>query len=528
MRGRSCATASLSLAFAFLPLAAFGQVRVGVEFQVNAYTSDEALARSQSAPSLASDADGDFVVAWGSQLQDGSNWGIFTRRYSSAGASLVGEFQANSFTTDEQRLPAVATDADGDFAIAWQSYQEGASYGVFTKRFTNTGGALLSGDLHVNTFTLSSQLFPVVANESNGDFVVVWQSLGQDGASNGIFGLQFTSTGSALNAPEFQVNTYTVNDQRYPSVSMDGDGDFVVVWQSYQDGSLHGIFAQRFSSSGAPIAAEFQVNVYTTNGQSHPWVAVDSDGDFVVAWESPGQDGQQLGVFARRFASGGFPVGGEFLVNSYTISTQAAPRVAIEANGDFVIAWQSLGQDGAQEGIFARAFTSLGVPVSGAFQVNTHTLSYQLAPSVAVNGPGFVIAWESSGQDDVGTGIFAQRFLDPIPLDIDGNGSTEPLTDGLLVLRFLFGFTGNTLVSQAVGEACTRCSASTIEPYLAGLGALLDVDGNVEEEPLTDGLLLLRYLFGFGGPTLINDAVGENCSRCDSVEIGGYLAGLTS
>ncbi len=37
--------------------------------------------------------------------------------------------------------------------------------------------------------------------------------------------------------PEFQVNTYTTGDQESPDVAMDGAGNFIVVWQSYgQDG----------------------------------------------------------------------------------------------------------------------------------------------------------------------------------------------------------------------------------------------------------------------------------------------------
>ena len=54
-------------------------------------------------------------------------------------------------------------------------------------------------------------------------------------------------------------------------------------------------------------------------------------------------------------------------------------------------------------------------------------------------------------------------------LDVDGNGTTEPLTDGLLVLRFLFGFTGATLTTGAVGAGCTRCDAAAIVAYLQSL-----------------------------------------------------------
>ena len=57
----------------------------------------------------------------------------------------------------------------------------------------------------------------------------------------------------------------------------------------------------------------------------------------------------------------------------------------------------------------------------------------------------------------------------PAILDIDGDGSLGALTDGLLVLRFLFGFTGSTLTAGAVGGGCTRCDAATIAAYLQSL-----------------------------------------------------------
>jgi hypothetical protein len=83
---------------------------------------------------------------------------------------------------------------------------------------------------------------------------------------------------------EFQVNTFTQGHQETPSVAASASGDFVVAWQSYQDNSLRGVFAQRFSSAGAPLGGEFQVNTFTLFNQRSPSVAADADGDFVVVW----------------------------------------------------------------------------------------------------------------------------------------------------------------------------------------------------------------------------------------------------
>ena len=111
------------------------------------------------------------------------------------------------------------------------------------------------------------------------------------------------------------------------------------------------------------------------------------------------------------------------------------------------------------------------IRLGNEFQVNTYTPNNQLFPAVAADSDGnFVVAWQSEGQDGSSNGVFAQRFAAPITLDIDGNGSTQPLTDGLLVLRFFFGFTGATLTTGAVDlGGCERCDSTTIEPYLAGL-----------------------------------------------------------
>ena len=50
--------------------------------------------------------------------------------------------------------------------------------------------------------------------------------------------------------------------------------------------------------------------------------------------------------------------------------------------------------------------------------------------------------------------------------DIDGDGTKDALTDGLLVLRHLFGFSGTTLTEGAIAGDATRSTVSEIESYL--------------------------------------------------------------
>jgi hypothetical protein len=356
----------------------------------------------------------------------------------------------------------VGSAAGGGFVVVWSSSdQDGDSDGVFGQRF-DAAGAAQAGEFLVNTYTTGSQYAPVVGVAPDGDFVVVWESDGQDGRD--IFARRFDAAGMPL-APEFQVNEHTGSFQVKPAVAVDADGDFVVAWDSlYQDGDSSSVFARRFDSAGVAQAAEFQVNSYTAGDQYDPAVAADADGDFVIAWTR--FDGGAAGVAAQRFDSGGAAQGIEFLVNTSTIGYQHRPVVVMR--GGFVVVWQSYGQDGEENGVFARSFDSAGAPQTAELQVNTHTANHQSHPAAALSGSGeLVVAWDSGvpGEFDV----VAQRFATLAVLDVDGNGTTGALTDGLLIVRFLFGLNGSVLTNAVVGPGCTRCDAASIEAYLQSL-----------------------------------------------------------
>ena len=107
--------------------------------------------------------------------------------------------------------------------------------------------------------------------------------------------------------------------------------------------------------------------------------------------------------------------------------------------------------------------------------------------------------------------------------DVDENLEAQPLTDGLLVIRHLFGFSGDSLTSGAVSGGASRDSSDTIASYLTDADSQLDIDGDGESKPLTDGLLLIRYLFGFSGDSLISGAIGDGAERDTAEEVEAYI-----
>ena len=304
------------------------------------------------------DAVGNFVIAWESNLQDGAGLGVYAQRYGADGTPLGGEFKVNTFTAGSQSNPAVALDRQGNFLIVWQSVgqDEAASFGIYAQRF-DSGGNPLGIEFKVNTFTADDQDTPDVAMNPEGRFVIVWESLGQDApGSSGIYAQRFDADGNPAGG-EFRVNTHTADSQDDPKVAMDREGNFVVVWESnLQDGSNDGVYAQRFDRNGTPLGIEFRVNTYTLGDQDTPDVVMDREGNFVIAWESTDQDGSADGVYARRYDRDGNPLGGEFRINTVTDGNQGTPALAMAPHGQWVIAWDSFGQDGDDNGVFMKLF----------------------------------------------------------------------------------------------------------------------------------------------------------------------------
>jgi hypothetical protein len=376
------------------------------ESEVNVNTAGVQQTDSKNATAM--DANGNYVVVWSSYGQDGSGWGVYARRFNAAGTPLSGEFRVNTTTAGDQRFGSVAMDGAGDFVITWSSFdQDGDGWGVYAQRY-NAAGVAVGGEFQVNTTTAGDQMRSAVAMDGVGNFVITWQSLDNTGHW-GIYAQRYTAAGVAIGG-EFLVNTSTGHHQCRPVVAMDTGGDYVISWSSFgEDGSSWGIYARRYNAAGVPQGGEFQVNTYTASSQLASAAAMDGNGDFVLTWQSWAQDGSGWGIFAQRYNAAGVALGGQFQVNTYTAGNQVNAAVAMDTQGDFIVTWQSAGQNGNVSGIFAQQYNAAGAAQGSEFQVNT-TPGNDYNASVTLDSQGqAVIVWSGNGPGDA-SGVFAQQF----------------------------------------------------------------------------------------------------------------------
>jgi hypothetical protein len=228
--------------------------KLGSEFRVNSYTTAR-----QYDGAVAADAAGSFIVAWTSDGQDGSGPGVFARRFDVSGAPLGSEFQVNASTSFWQYRASIASDPQGEFVVAWtwRDYVGGPGpirwpTRIMARRY-NSSGAPQAPEFQVGPFTLRFFPFPAsaVRSDAAGNFVVTW-----DGSPypvppptlSPVVGQRYDASG-APRGPAFPVNSSSPdNTSKAVSIGADGAGNFVVVWDNTQDGSGKGVFAQRFGA----------------------------------------------------------------------------------------------------------------------------------------------------------------------------------------------------------------------------------------------------------------------------------------
>ncbi len=256
-------------------------------------------------------------------------------------------------------------------------------------------------DIAVNTVTLGDQINPSVAALASGGFVVTWEDGGD------VYARAF----DAAAAPQavFRVNTETAGDQKLSSVASLSDGGFVVTWTSAnQDGDGDGIFGQRYDATGAAAGSEFHVNVDTHGAQRNAAVIGLAGGGFVVTWSSEGQDGSDNGVYARRYDASGTEQG-EFRVNTTTVSNQFVPSLTALKSGGFLVTWTSETPDGNDSYICARPYDADGVAQDGELSVDSEGGALASSAAGLADG-GFVVTWMATDLDGNGNGIYGQRY----------------------------------------------------------------------------------------------------------------------
>jgi hypothetical protein len=437
--------------------------------------------------------DGSWVVTWSSINQDGSGYGVYGQRFAADGSKAGGEFRINQTTANNQLEATVSELANGGFVVSWNGGNAlSAAYDIYARVFDSAGTAQ-TGEFVVNTVTAGYQFSQgweaeSVVGLSGGRFAVVWNDPnGIDGSSGGVYARVFEANGTAVNAAQQLVNTITSNVQDYGSVGALQNGGFVVSWSSNgQDGSGWGVYAQRFDANGAKVGGEVRANTWTNNDQLYSKVAGLADGGHVVAWQSYGVDGSNtLQISGQRYDSAGQAVGGEFIVNSFSLGNNDFPSIALRDDGALIVAWRD-STSGTIEQKIITAFDSV---------VMAKDLLGGAGNDSFIGSP-FGDSLTGAGGDDVLTGL--------------GGADTFAFTDvadGLdTITDFHAGLFGDKLDVSAVLSAYDGNLAGFVQLSASGGDTVFSVDADGGADNFVALAMLQNVTFT---STLLNDLMAN-------------------
>lgn len=336
---------------------------------------------TQDEPAVATSTGGNFLVAWSERHgYDGEQMGIYGRVYNASATPLAPEFEINQIWQASQWRPLIAPTPSGGFVVAWSGDWDGNSF----FRVLSATGAPLSNDVMVNQFTNDAQVDPCVAVAPNGTIFVVFVDFSSHsaiGSGLDLYGRLFNATGAPLGNEFLLTNAaFTLGDQRLPRIAVDASNHFVVVWTSESvDGAGYAIVGKRFDSAGTALGSEFVVNTATASDQVEPRVACASDGDFLVSWTDYSNGSAR--IKCRRFTSAGNAKDGETLVNDVAGTANLA-EISMNASGSDVVFAYDL-DNGTDYDVRARRFgESAGPQIFCSAKPN----SAGCTPAIGFNG----------------------------------------------------------------------------------------------------------------------------------------------
>lgn len=393
------------LLISLIPIVAFSQAN-DREKLVNTYTISY-----QREPAIARNSgNGKYIIVWTSYLQDGDGEGIFAQWLDKNDKRIGKEFQVNTNSKYDQNKPAVALNSRGNCVIVWATTKPDNDLQDIYCVVYDTKGNKIGGEILVNTTTIKSQNCPDIAMDAKGNFVITWHSWDEDGSDRGVYAQKFRYDGVKI-GPQFLVNTYTKFSQCEPSIAMSPSGNFVITWQSWgqenqaeSDSIDYGIYAQIFNADCTKNGKEIHVNTITKDDQFYPDAAMDDKGNFLIAWTSWNSLSPDYSeIAAQRFDKDGNKIGTEFIVNTTLPEYQWMPAVVLNNDGSFAVAWGSWKQDKSREGVYLQFFNSNGKKHGNEIQVNTYTESYQWEPQIVSDDYNNIItvysSWNQDGDD---------------------------------------------------------------------------------------------------------------------------------
>ena len=271
---------------------------VGGLFAVNSTSPNE-----QFNPHITALDGGNLLFTWDTQAFD-----VFQevrgRIFTSDGQALGQDFVvAPMSATDQHGLSAITSLSGGGFAVTWQrAANSGTNFEIVGQRFTS-GGAPVGAQFQANTQTTNNQYGNDVARLSDGGFVVSWTDPVPSNGGGRIVARHYDVSGNAIGG-EIVIDSKASGAYGRTTVTATANGGYVVSWTE-DDGTAaqNNVLARQMAANDLPVGPAFEMSFnspFGANNFSDGAVSL-SNGNVVFTWDGPSTNTSQ-DIYTRQYS----------------------------------------------------------------------------------------------------------------------------------------------------------------------------------------------------------------------------------
>ena len=309
--------------------------------RVNTNTSSSLCAQSD----LAIDGSRNIMVVW-QDSRDGLN--IYAQRYDPSGNSLDTNFKVNNSTgTILHNSPACAKAYDGKAVLVWSAALSGIK-NIYAQRL-DSSGILVDTSFKVNdNLQAVDHLSPKVGIDSVGNFTIAWYD--RRDSEERIYLQRYNSSGVKIGS-NFASFCDSLNPvQREFDLAVNSKGNMVLAWTQLEGDKIN-LYAQRYLSSGSPLGNNFLVNDISGIPEA-PSVSIDDDTFFVVVWTDYRAGNPDI-YYQVYYFNEGIPLGANSILSTdLTNALNFSPDVVLSPPNIYT-AWVDNRDSGAGFDIYA-------------------------------------------------------------------------------------------------------------------------------------------------------------------------------
>jgi dockerin type I repeat protein len=349
--------------------------------------------------------------------------------YDASGFPMDAEFVLNTEKEDPHGMCEVIAFPDAGFLATWVHDGEPGS---IEAQLLASDGTFLGENICVSCSVplVTSTSFPVISANRNGRWVTTW---GVDGR---VWVQVFEGS--------VQRKTFFIDNGYAGDVVIAENGEFNVIttWGE------NPVLLRRFSADGDLLGEPIQVDTdfpYADGGHGDPKIASDAQGRMTVVWTVKHWPAQfSANVCIRQFTWQGEPIGPATPITQNVGQLRDFPDIAMDSAGNFVVVYlvnegEVLGQRFSADG--SRIGHEFVIPNPPWYASGWSTLSGASWPRVSLNDQGrFVVAWHTPGADgwaDQAARVFDFNAPDFMRGDANGDGEIN-LSDAISILGYLF------------------------------------------------------------------------------------------